>query len=104
VQAGAQFVVLSAPARSDDVLTVVHGVNHQGPPQLIFCASCTTNCITPLLEDMGRRIGVERASVVDLGLTMVVDGSLVKVMSWYDNEWGFTHQMVREARSVLAGA
>jgi len=25
---------------------------------------------------------------------------LVKVMAWYDNEWGFTHQMIREARSI----
>jgi glyceraldehyde 3-phosphate dehydrogenase len=49
-------------------------------------------------------VGDDRASVVDLDLTMVVDDTLVKVMSWYDNEWGFTHQMIREARSVLAGS
>ena len=42
-----------------------------------------------------------RAAIIDLELTTVVDGTLVKVMAWYDNEWGFTHQMVREARSVL---
>ncbi len=46
-------------------------------------------------------IGDPRASVVDLELTRVVDGTLVKVMSWYDNEWGFTHQMVREAKSLM---
>lgn len=46
-------------------------------------------------------VGDDRASIVDLGLTMVVDGTLVKVMSWYDNEWGFTNQMIREARSLL---
>ena len=46
-------------------------------------------------------IGDDRAAVVDLELTRVVDGTLVKVMAWYDNEWGFTHQMVREARSIL---
>jgi glyceraldehyde 3-phosphate dehydrogenase len=34
-------------------------------------------------------------------LTQVVDGTLGKVMAWYDNEWGFTHQMVREAKSML---
>jgi glyceraldehyde-3-phosphate dehydrogenase/erythrose-4-phosphate dehydrogenase len=33
--------------------------------------------------------------------TQVVDGTLVKVMAWYDNEWGFTHKMVREAQSTL---
>jgi len=46
-------------------------------------------------------IGDPRAAVVDLELTMVVDGTLVKVMAWYDNEWGFTQQMIREARSIL---
>jgi glyceraldehyde 3-phosphate dehydrogenase len=38
-----------------------------------------------------------RASVIDLGMTRVVDGDLIKILSWYDNEWGFTNQMVREA-------
>jgi glyceraldehyde 3-phosphate dehydrogenase len=37
------------------------------------------------------------ASIVDLNLTQVVDGNLVKVMSWYDNEWGYTSQMIKEA-------
>ena len=44
-----------------------------------------------------------RASIIDLGLTQVVDGDLVKVMSWYDNEWGYTSQMIREAVRI-AGA
>jgi glyceraldehyde 3-phosphate dehydrogenase len=48
-------------------------------------------------------IGDPRASVVDLELTKVVDGDLVKVMSWYDNEWGYANQMVREAVSVTKG-
>ena len=38
-----------------------------------------------------------RASVVDLEMTQVVGGDLVKVMSWYDNEWGYSAQMVRTA-------
>ena len=45
-------------------------------------------------------IGDPRASIVDLELTRVIDGDLVKVMSWYDNEWGYANQMVREALSV----
>jgi glyceraldehyde 3-phosphate dehydrogenase len=45
-------------------------------------------------------IGDPHASVVDLAMTRVVDGDLVKVMSWYDNEWGFTSQMVREAAKL----
>jgi glyceraldehyde 3-phosphate dehydrogenase len=35
------------------------------------------------------------AAIVDLEMTRVVDGDLVKVMAWYDNEWGFTNQMIR---------
>jgi glyceraldehyde 3-phosphate dehydrogenase len=46
-------------------------------------------------------IGDSRASIVDLGMTQVVDGDLVKVMSWYDNEWGYTNQMVRQAKEML---
>lgn len=38
----------------------------------------------------------ERASVVDLEMIQVVDGDLVKILAWYDNEWGYAAQMVRE--------
>jgi glyceraldehyde 3-phosphate dehydrogenase len=224
IEAGARFVILSAPAKTETITTVVPGVSDpQGAePWIISCASCTTNCIAPLVEVMDRRIGMERAvmttvhaytssqptvdgparsftrgragaanlvptstgaalattkalpdlegrfdgvairapvavgsvadvvfvarrattreeindvfreeassdryrnilgvsedplvssdiigdsraSVVDLHMTRVVDGSLAKVMSWYDNEWGFTHQMVREASKTLLG-
>jgi glyceraldehyde 3-phosphate dehydrogenase len=217
IRAGAKTVILSAPAKSEDVPTIVHGVNAgEGTPRIISCASCTTNCITPVVEIMGRRIGVAkaimttihaytssqslidevsknkrrgraaaanfvptstgaaiatakalpqykgffdgvavrapvpvgsiadivfvttrrttveevnaifteesqserymgvvgvaedpivssdiikdaRASIIDLSMTQIVDGDLVKVMSWYDNEWGYASQMVREA-------
>ena len=46
-------------------------------------------------------IGPFCAALVDLDLTWVVDGTLVKVMAWYDNEWGFPNQMIREVRSIL---
>ena len=45
-------------------------------------------------------VGDPRASIVDLELTRVVGGDLVKVMSWYDNEWGYANQLLREAVSV----
>jgi len=220
IQAGARNVILSAPAKGDDVPTVVHGVNTVGGDVRVFsCASCTTNCITPVVEILGRRIGIKKAimttihaytasqaivdaphkkfrrgragaanfvptstgaavattkalpqyagkfdgvavrgpipvgsiadlvflmerptsveevnkifreesqdqryegvlavsdepivssdivgdshaSIVDLEMTQVVDGDLVKVMSWYDNEWGYTNQMIREGVRV----
>ena len=62
VQAGAKYVILSAPAKSDDVVTVVHGVNTlDGNTRILACASCTTNCITPVVEIIGRRIGIKKA-------------------------------------------
>ena len=220
VHAGAKYVILSAPAKSEDIVTVVHGVNKaDGNTNIIACASCTTNCITPVVEIMGRRIGIQkaimttihaytasqaivdgpnkrfergragaanfvptstgaamatakalpqyvglfdgiavrgpvlvgsladivliaqrktsvdeinhifmeeaasdryrdiigvtedpivssdiikdpRASIIDLGMTRVVDGDLVKILSWYDNEWGFTNQMVRQVVEI----
>jgi len=42
-----------------------------------------------------------RASIVQLDMTRVVGGNLVKIMSWYDNEWGYTHQMIRTALATL---
>jgi glyceraldehyde 3-phosphate dehydrogenase len=45
-------------------------------------------------------VGDSHASIVDLEMTQVVGGNLVKVMSWYDNEWGFTSQMIREGLRI----
>jgi len=62
IQAGAKNVILSAPSRSEEVATAVYGVNQSdGNPRIISCASCTTNCITPVAEIMARRIGVKKA-------------------------------------------
>jgi glyceraldehyde 3-phosphate dehydrogenase len=38
--------------------------------------------------------GDPRSSIVDADSTVVIDGSLVKVLAWYDNEWGFSNRMV----------
>jgi len=39
-------------------------------------------------------LGEPYASIADLGMTRVVDGNLIKVMAWYDNEMGYTHTLV----------
>jgi glyceraldehyde 3-phosphate dehydrogenase len=62
VRAGASWVVLSGPTKSPDVPTIVHGVNRpDGETQIISCASCTTNNITPLVEILDRHFGVDKA-------------------------------------------
>lgn len=40
-------------------------------------------------------IGSKYASIADLAFTRVVDGDLVKVLAWYDNEMGYTHTLVQ---------
>src|SRR4051812_43808537 len=44
------------------------------------------------------------SSVFDAGLTMVIDERLVKLVAWYDNEWGYSNRVVDLAERVLAGA
>jgi len=46
-------------------------------------------------------VGEPYASIADLSMTRVVDGNLVKVLAWYDNEMGYTESLVRH---VLAAA
>jgi glyceraldehyde 3-phosphate dehydrogenase len=65
ITAGAQKVVLSAPAKGDDgaLPTYIMGVNkeqYQGE-QVISNASCTTNSLAPIVEVMHRVFGVEKA-------------------------------------------
>ncbi len=45
-------------------------------------------------------IGRTESSIVDLGLTQVVGGNLVKVFAWYDNEWGYTNRLVEQVVRV----
>ncbi len=41
------------------------------------------------------------SSIVDGGLTAVIDGTLVKVVAWYDNEWGYSNRCVDLVQRVL---
>ena len=46
-------------------------------------------------------IGDPRSSIIDADNTSVMGGHLVKVLSWYDNEWGFSHRMIDLSRRLL---
>jgi len=45
-------------------------------------------------------LGNPHGSIVDLGLTRVVDGDLVKVFAWYDNEWGYCAMLVKHVEAI----
>jgi len=66
IQAGAQYVLLSAPPK-DVMCTIVHGVTQ--PPageQAFSCASCTINCIAPVVEIIGRYFGIKKATMTTI--------------------------------------
>ena len=41
------------------------------------------------------------SSIVDAQLTSVLDGTLVKIVSWYDNEWGYSNRVVELVQQIL---
>ena len=47
-------------------------------------------------------VGSAYSSIFDASLTSVIDGSMVKVVAWYDNEWGYSSRLVDLAERVLA--
>jgi glyceraldehyde 3-phosphate dehydrogenase len=46
-------------------------------------------------------VGSSYSSIFDAGLTSVIDGTQVKVVAWYDNEWGYSSRLVDLAQRVL---
>jgi len=64
IQAGARRVVISAPAKNEDI-TICMGVNHDkydaGKHAIISNASCTTNCLAPVAKVVHESFGIERA-------------------------------------------
>ena len=92
ISAGAKKVIISAPGDKDVDRTVVFGVNHQAlkaSDTVISNASCTTNCLAPLVKALDDRIGV-------------VSGLMTTVHS-YTNDQVLTdvyHSDLRRARSA----
>ena len=92
LMAGAKKVIISAPGGKDVDATVVYGVNHntlKASHTVISNASCTTNCLAPLVKALDDRIGV-------------VSGLMTTVHS-YTNDQVLTdvyHEDLRRARSA----
>jgi len=45
-------------------------------------------------------IGRSESSIIDLSLTQIVDGNLLKVFAWYDNEWGYANRLIEQVIRV----
>jgi len=61
--AGAKKVIISAPSKSEDVPTIVMGVNQDsltGKEDIISNASCTTNCLAPMVKTLDESFGIEK--------------------------------------------
>ncbi len=55
-------------------------------------------CDLPLVST--DHAGTDESSIVDAALTMVMGGDMVKVVAWYDNEWGYSQRVVDLAETV----
>ncbi|HEX5463992.1 MAG TPA: type I glyceraldehyde-3-phosphate dehydrogenase [Burkholderiales bacterium] len=92
VKAGAKKVIISAPGGKDIDATIVYGVNHKtlkSADTVISNASCTTNCLVPLVKVLHEKIGI-------------VSGLMTTVHS-YTNDQVLTdvyHKDLRRARSA----
>lgn len=63
IRAGAKKVIISAPGKGDDLESYVIGVNDKdnGFGQVVDNASCTTNCLMPVLQVLDKEFGIKRA-------------------------------------------
>jgi glyceraldehyde 3-phosphate dehydrogenase len=92
LKGGAKKVIISAPGGKDVDATIVYGVNHsvlKSSDTVISNASCTTNCLAPLVKPLNEKIGV-------------VNGLMTTVHS-YTNDQVLTdvmHEDLRRARSA----
>ena len=92
LQAGAKKVIISAPGGKDVDATIVYGVNHdvlKASDEVISNASCTTNCLAPLVKPLNDTIGVE--------------AGLMTTIHAYTNDQVLTdvfHKDLRRARSA----
>ena len=92
LEGGAKKVLISAPAGKDVDATIVYGVNHsvlKASDQIVSNASCTTNCLAPLVKPLHDAIGVEQG--------------LMTTVHAYTNDQVLTdvfHSDLRRARSA----
>jgi len=81
VRRGARHVLFSQPADADVDATIVYGINHRrldASCVVVSAASCTTNCIVPVIETLERAFGIESGVITTIHSVMndqpVLDG------------------------------
>ncbi|OYY90105.1 MAG: type I glyceraldehyde-3-phosphate dehydrogenase [Sphingomonas sp. 28-66-16] len=79
----------------DEVNAILKAASESGPLKGILCYTDEPLVSIDLMHD-------QASSTVDSLETAVIDGKLVRVVSWYDNEWGFSNRMVDTARAMAA--
>ncbi|MEH6357784.1 MAG: type I glyceraldehyde-3-phosphate dehydrogenase [Pseudomonadales bacterium] len=70
---GAKRVLFSQPAEADVDATIVYGINHEqikASDRIISNASCTTNCIIPVIQSLGDVIGIESGHITTIHSAM----------------------------------
>lgn len=94
LDAGAARLLFSQPAEPDVDRTVVYGINEQdltGSDRIVSNASCTTNCIVPIIHALDQALGVEQGAITTIHAAMndqpVIDA--------------YHHQDLRRTRSAL---
>ena len=89
-------VRLTRPATAEEVNAAFRAAAASGP-----MAGVLEYSEDPLVS--ADIVGSPSSAVFDAGLTSVNDGTQVKVIAWYDNEWGYATRLVELAQRVLAG-
>lgn len=81
IDAGAKKVLISAPAKDESIKTVVVGVNDQditAEDTILSNASCTTNCIAPMMKVLDEQFGIEKSMMTTVhsytATQLIVDG------------------------------
>uniref|UniRef100_A0A8V0ZN93 glyceraldehyde-3-phosphate dehydrogenase (phosphorylating) n=1 Tax=Gallus gallus TaxID=9031 RepID=A0A8V0ZN93_CHICK len=109
LKGGAKRVIISAP--SADAPMFVMGVNHEKYDKslkIVSNASCTTNCLAPLAKVIHDNFGIveglmvvscdfngdSHSSTFDAGAGIALNDHFVKLVSWYDNEFGYSNRVV----------
>ncbi|MBM3606025.1 MAG: ArsJ-associated glyceraldehyde-3-phosphate dehydrogenase [Alphaproteobacteria bacterium] len=66
---GVQKVVVSAPVKDGDALNLVYGVNHHlydGSQGIVTAASCTTNCLAPVVKVIHKELGIKHGAITTI--------------------------------------